>query len=298
MPARMTVCYPDQPAIESYFYEQSGYLIGRAKECQLIIEHPTVSRQHARVSHVDNAWQLNDQHSANGTKVNGLMVTHSTLTDDAIISIGELDCLFEAKSVEQINAINQHNIWRLNSCQTSTQPSSTGYLKETLITQLQSLISLTGTQRGVLLLGETLNSLKLCLTQGFRADDFKLANFAGSVGAITQCFEQAKPIVAMDISSHDLLRHRESIQLKKISSLACLPLKVDGQVVGVIYTDSQTAGKVLTELDIEIFESIGQQIEAGVHALLLQQSIDNLQKSVLNKHVNKDTDYTLFNFCH
>ena len=70
MPARITVCYTDQPAMESYLYEQSGYLIGRAKECQLILEHPTVSRQHARVSHSNDAWQLNDQRSLNGDSGN------------------------------------------------------------------------------------------------------------------------------------------------------------------------------------------------------------------------------------
>ncbi len=298
MPARITVCYTDQPAMESYLYEQSGYLIGRAKECQLILEHPTVSRQHARVSHSNDAWQLNDQRSLNGTKVNGAVVTHSTLADDAIISIGDLDCLFEAKSMSQIAAINEHNTWRLTQSKLASPSSNTDYLKESLIAQLHNLITLTGTQRGVLLLGEQLDSLQVCIAQGFKTGDFKLKRFEGSVGAISRCFEKAEPVMAMDVSVHDLLKHRDSIQLKKISSLACIPLLFDGRVVGVVYTDSQLAGKVLTDLDIEIFHSMGLQIEAAVQALLLQQSIDNLQKVVTDKHVNENTGYTLFNLCH
>ncbi|WP_372859359.1 FHA domain-containing protein [Pseudoalteromonas sp.] len=298
MPARITVCYTDQPAVESFLYEGSGYLIGRSQECELRLEHPTVSRLHAKVAHQDKLWQVNDQRSLNGTKVNGMAITHSALADDAIISIGTLDCLFETKSAQQIEAISSHNDWRIASSQAQPSVPLTKHLQQNLSTQLQNIIMLTGTQRGIVLLGDSLASLNVCTAHGMQPKDFKLTHFEGSIGAITRCFESAQTVVAMDVSQHDLLKARKSIELKQISSLACIPLLSEDKVVGVVYTDSKMSDKVLTELDIEILTSMSRQIETTVQALLLQQSIDSLQQILNDKPISNGKEYSLLHLCH
>ncbi len=297
MPARITVCYTNQPAVESFLYEESDYRIGRSKECELILEHPTVSRQHATVANLNRVWQLNDESSRNGTRVNGLAISTSTLEDDAIISIGKLDCLFESKSTQQIQAIQSHNNWRLSASKPGIK-NITVNLKQNLLSQLQNLIMLTGTQRGGVFLGNTLQSLRVCITQGLSGKDFKLNNFEGSIGAISQCYSKGEPIIAMDITHHQLLSSRQSIELKKISALACIPLTYEGSIIGVIYTDSKMSGKVLTELDLEILTSISLQIETTVQAILLQQSIELLQSQLINSSSFDGNDYNLFKLCH
>jgi transcriptional regulator with GAF, ATPase, and Fis domain len=300
MPAKITICYPDQPAIESFLYEDNGYRLGRSHECELLLDHPTVSRQHAKVAHLNEIWQLDDERSRNGTKVNGIAITHSTLKDDAIISIGELDCLFETKSSKQVDAIITHNAWRLSSSQTPTSIPLTEHLKQNLSEQLQNIIMLTGTQRGIVLLGDTLASLNVSIAHGMQRNDFKLSEFEGSVGAITRCFESGQNVVAMDVSCHELLSARKSIELKQIAALACIPLFYEHKVVGIVYTDSKMSDKVLTELDIEILSSMSQQLEATVQAMLLQQSIDSLQL-ILNENsiwTSSDKDCSLLNLCH
>lgn len=277
MPARITVCYPNQPAVESFLYEGSGYRLGRAIDNDLLLDHPTVSRQHAQVAHTNQIWQLKDQRSRNGTKVNGIAITQSTLKTDALISVGELDCLFETKSSEQLDAIITHNQWRLSSSQSPVSIPLTEHLKQNLSAQLQNIIMLTGTQRGIILLGDSLQTLSVSIAHGMQPTDFKLAKFEGSVGAITRCFESGQAVIAMDVTRHELLSARKSIELKKISALACIPLFYEDKVVGVVYTDSKLSDKVLTELDIEILSTMSQQIQASVQAILLQQSIDSLQ---------------------
>ncbi len=52
--------------------------IGRSDENDLILaQDPTVSRQHAVLELVDNAWRIRDLRSSNGTFVNGIRVTSS-----------------------------------------------------------------------------------------------------------------------------------------------------------------------------------------------------------------------------
>ncbi|MGW1341556.1 FHA domain-containing protein [Kribbella sp. NPDC002412] len=57
-------------------------LIGRAPDCDLILEHPEVSRHHADLLRIDEvSYELRDLGSTNGTYVNGVRV-HSRLVGD------------------------------------------------------------------------------------------------------------------------------------------------------------------------------------------------------------------------
>ncbi len=70
------------------------YDLGRSREAALRVDHPTVSRKHARVILSDDRGSvfLQDQGGANGTRHNGQEVTKlARLTDQDTIGIGEVD---------------------------------------------------------------------------------------------------------------------------------------------------------------------------------------------------------------
>lgn len=279
MPAKITVCYSDKPASEAYLYEQSDYKIGRASSCDLVLKHPTVSRQHALMSHLSDGWHLNDQSSQNGTKVNGVKVEASLLNGNELISLGDIDCLFEAKTAQQLKAIESHDQWRLEQSKKISQVSD-NVLLDTLQEQLSSLINLTGTQRGLVMLGNDFQNLKVGAVLGMSNTDFDNRVFEGSVGAMMKAVNTGKPVIAMDVSQDAMLAKRESVQRKQIAALACVPLFSDSQLVGVVYTDSKLSNKVLTELDMDILSIISQQIGINSQALALQNQITSLMNRV------------------
>ncbi|MCS6993281.1 MAG: FHA domain-containing protein [Anaerolineales bacterium] len=51
-------------------FTQSDVLIGRAPECDVILEDGTASAHHARLSFHHNQWWLEDLQSTNGTRLN------------------------------------------------------------------------------------------------------------------------------------------------------------------------------------------------------------------------------------
>lgn len=64
--------------------------IGRAKSSNLVLDNPSVSRQHAVVrSTIDGQWQIIDRSSANGVKVNGRAVKEATLSANDEVLVGE-----------------------------------------------------------------------------------------------------------------------------------------------------------------------------------------------------------------
>ena len=55
-----------------------GILIGRASDCQLLLDDDYVSTRHARISRTPTGYQVEDLGSTNGTFVNNQRVTAPT----------------------------------------------------------------------------------------------------------------------------------------------------------------------------------------------------------------------------
>jgi hypothetical protein len=56
-----------------------AFTIGRDPGCDLLVDHPSVSRRHALLRPTATGWQLSDLGSTNGTRVNGWRVGASCL---------------------------------------------------------------------------------------------------------------------------------------------------------------------------------------------------------------------------
>lgn len=62
--------------------------IGRHKQSNVIIDDPTVSAHHARVSKVGDSYHLIDLQSTNGVRVNGELISSTVLTDGSTFTLG------------------------------------------------------------------------------------------------------------------------------------------------------------------------------------------------------------------
>ncbi len=65
-----------------------GVVIGRAQECDVVVEDPSVSRRHARLVVHEGRYGLEDLESLNATLLGGRPVTQASLPEVAVIAIG------------------------------------------------------------------------------------------------------------------------------------------------------------------------------------------------------------------
>ena len=79
--------------------------IGRTEGNDLVLNHPSVSRKHARFEARDGAWWIFDLKSTNGVKVNGNLVTESKVSAEDKISIGSVQ--LELKPQPSVNFSNE-----------------------------------------------------------------------------------------------------------------------------------------------------------------------------------------------
>jgi hypothetical protein len=76
---------------------EPAVVIGRSKRCDVVLNDPNVSRQHAEVRWESGQWVLNDLDSTNGVKVNRRAVKHATLSDGDRILLGTSELQFECR---------------------------------------------------------------------------------------------------------------------------------------------------------------------------------------------------------
>ena len=81
-------------------------VIGQHKRCDVVIDVPTVSRNHAVLTRYDDgSWTITDTGSKNGVFVNGKRVSISEIDAFDDISIGGVDMAFQPISKEQVDRL-------------------------------------------------------------------------------------------------------------------------------------------------------------------------------------------------
>jgi hypothetical protein len=71
------------------------FVIGRSRECDLVLDDPNVSRRHAEIRREDGAWAIRDLGSTNGIKLNGRRSQGGPLSPGDEITLGVSRLTFE-----------------------------------------------------------------------------------------------------------------------------------------------------------------------------------------------------------
>jgi hypothetical protein len=73
----------------------SKVVLGRSRECDIVVSDPNVSRRHAELRRDNGRWSIVDLGSTNGIKVNGQRVSDATLREGDRVTLGVTDLTFE-----------------------------------------------------------------------------------------------------------------------------------------------------------------------------------------------------------
>jgi pSer/pThr/pTyr-binding forkhead associated (FHA) protein len=90
-PLRLVVLEPGASSLQAgqVVDVEDGTTLGRAQRADLVVEDPSVSGEHARLSRVGRAWVVADLGSTNGTHVNQSRVSGKTsLAEGDVLAIG------------------------------------------------------------------------------------------------------------------------------------------------------------------------------------------------------------------
>jgi GAF domain-containing protein len=189
------------------------------------------------------------------------------------LSLGGLLAQFELVSETDLDGLAAERSRRLQTSVELQEEILAVHEPQALLERLlQSVLSLTGAERGFVFLIGPDGRLQAQVASGFGSGSLD-ERFEGSLGAVEHVLRTGESVVVSDAAKDAFLGKRRSVVELGISTLACVPLSSEERRLGLLYVDGRRQGGVFTELDIEILEALAANVSLVLASLRIEREI-------------------------
>jgi len=289
------------PVTGTDFTFTTGAIIGRAKNVDLCLDDPSVSRRHAELTMRDGDCYVTDLGSANKTYVNGRPLSGpARLLDGDLIAVGAVLVRFRAGETavtgaraETLRVVNpkggtEHVLLRIPAPDAGLPPGLPQDLRgrgtERRLRFLNDLSRMTSEFLDEHVLQTfVLTELLQLLPQASRA--FMLRTKAGSgevepaialtpsgpaeeiaVSAtiVSEVLRGREAVLIVDSQSDERYDSAESIMMLQIRSAVAAPLIFRGEVLGILQVDSVDAARPFGQPDVALLVSVAANLAVAI----------------------------------
>lgn len=285
-------------------------VLGRNADCQVVLDEPAVSREHAVIRKIQGKFYIEDMKSRNRTFVNNQEIsTRTLLKDNDKIKICNFLIVFQESPPKPPlpeglrrgdDAVEEDN--EESSSTVEATISSSGSSKQILQTQpaekLAFLLNMTSDLTQVLNVEELLPKIVDSLFQVFRQadrgfvittdDQGKLiprvsktrhgkdegaARF--SRGIVNRCIEAGEALLSEDATADKRFDLSQSIADCKIRSVMCAPLtgRTEGKPMGVLQLDTQDRFKKFNADDLKLLMAVAGQAAVALENARMHENL-------------------------
>jgi hypothetical protein len=276
MPARLTAYLPEHAATACLLREPQRIVVGRGVDCDFRIDHDSVSRRHAELWRDGDHWRVIDLGSKNGTFLAGSRVGSVRLERPGWLRLGDVHCEFELLTDDAAAAIEQRQaLRRANSLVLAERLEAQTRLPDLLLETVRAAVELCECERGFLLLGAG-DDLKVAASHALEPDVLRGRDFGGSAGAVQRALQLGAPLVLNDVGKDPDLAARASIVAGGVRSLLCLPLRLEGQPLGLLYADSRKPGAPISDFELQLLDAFVERATLWIAARRGAAALDHL----------------------
>ncbi len=282
MPGRLCIHVPNKPSLLRILESAIDLSVGRADECDLVVDHHSVSRRHARIwCDAEGNCRIDDLGSKNGLRVDGQRVASASLDRAVWFALGDVFCEYLPIQPEEVARMEARaQTLRDSSVQLAAaldRPSSVDHLLRDI---LQAIVQLSECRRGFVLLAGSEGALRVMATHLLDPADIAGDGFAGSRSAIERTLLERRAVYLSDARDASFLRQKASVVGQGIRALACLPLMHRGALQGVVYVDTDEAAKVFTELDGALLMAFAERAGTLLAAADLDAELQRIERAL------------------
>jgi adenylate cyclase len=190
--------------------------------------------------------------------------------------------------------------------------NSTLDLSEVLNLTMDLIIQVTGAERGFLMLMDgSKGELAFRVARNMDRETIAGSSFEISRSIVNKVAEEGKPILTTNAQADPRFSTQASVVSYSLRSILCVPLRVKGNITGVIYADNRIKTGLFSEGDRRLLSAIADQSAVAIENARLFQSIkrnlaeitnmknlmDNIFASIASGVITTDTQdkITLFN---
>ena len=244
--------------------------LGRQSLCDVVLSDSMISRNHLRIELRDDIWWAEDLKTTHGSFYKDEQLGRTPWQPGTSLRLADgaytltLLCSDQSSSELHLQAI-------LETAQLLAQEVD---LDDLLEQSMDRLLSISGTQRGFLMLLEN-GELETKVQRNLGQELEETIHL--SLSSVRQVFESGDPVWILNVADDRQLQNHQSIQRLELKTILCLPLVLQGRRLGVVYLDSR---RPITEPpDREAFEAIVSLCAIAIERTRLSE--ENLRSHVL-----------------
>ncbi|MEA3351538.1 MAG: GAF domain-containing protein, partial [Chloroflexota bacterium] len=148
-------------------------------------------------------------------------------------------------------------------------------LDDVLNQVMDAVIQLTHAERGFLtLVDPDSGKLKLRAARNIQQENLQREDLKVSRTVIQSVVKSGKGVVATDAQDDPRFAGHESIIIYALRSILCAPLRVGGQIIGVIYVDNRARSGIFTDKDLDLLNAFASQAAVAIENARLYTRTD------------------------
>jgi len=139
---------------------------------------------------------------------------------------------------------------------------------------MDSLIHLTGAERGCLMLLDEDGNLEIQKAQHFDQQSVAASDLELSHTVVQDAVEGGQPVLTTNAQLDPRFSEQESVTGYHLRSIVCVPLRVRGQVIGALYLDNRLRDGVFSEEDLPLLTTFANQAAIAIENARLYTMTD------------------------
>ena len=146
-------------------------------------------------------------------------------------------------------------------------------LSEVLRIVMDTIVRLTGAERGFLMLRNDNGELQMRVARNWEQESIQNADFAISRTVIDRVVEESQPIVTTNAIEDPRFGGQDSIIAYNLRSILCVPLTVKDELIGVIYADNRIRTGLFSNTDRDLLAAFANQAAVAIENARLFASV-------------------------
>lgn len=138
---------------------------------------------------------------------------------------------------------------------------------------MDTIVRLTGAERGFLMLHSDNGELSMRIARNWEKESVEPSEFAISRTIINRVVSEAQPVTTTNAQEDPRFDSQESIIAYNLRSILCVPLIVRGEVTGVIYADNRIRAGLFTDTERDLLVAFSNQAAIAIENARLFESV-------------------------
>jgi len=146
-------------------------------------------------------------------------------------------------------------------------------INEVLRIVMDTIIRLTNAERGFLMLRNDKGEFEIRIARNWEQESIDSLESAISSSVVDRVVSDGQPVLTTNAQEDPRFSNSQSIMMHNLRSILCVPLKVKGEITGVIYTDNRFASGIFSESDRNLLMTFADQAAIALENARLFESV-------------------------